>query len=311
MGIKVDANPGRTTTTQTTPDRIGTYHVKCAELCGLLHADMETDAHVVSSPRLRHMGRHSGEQPMTVVETYKTDPIKGSPDGGIMRRLNVGTGIAAGIVLALVAHRVAGHLADDHVHEVDVRATATMVGWAIGFMAGIGAFTGPIRWMVGRDLTHADELFLAGKDQGIGRYFRFTTDHKVVGIQYLVLTMVMLGAGGTMAMLIRTDLISPNSGFLGPQTYNSLVGLHGLTMILATIIMVTGPFGNFVVPLDDRRPRHGVPASQRPQPVAAGRHAAGAVLGGLPRRNPDGVGRLHPDRAIRGRRAWTPTWWPS
>jgi cytochrome c oxidase subunit 2 len=49
MGIKVDANPGMTTTTQTTPDRLGTYPVKCAELCGLLHADMETDAHVVSS----------------------------------------------------------------------------------------------------------------------------------------------------------------------------------------------------------------------------------------------------------------------
>jgi cytochrome c oxidase subunit 2 len=49
MGIKVDANPGRKTSTQTTPDRLGTYHVKCAELCGLLHADMETDAHVVST----------------------------------------------------------------------------------------------------------------------------------------------------------------------------------------------------------------------------------------------------------------------
>jgi len=49
MGIKVDANPGMTTTTQTTPDRLGTYHVKCAELCGLLHADMETNAYVVSS----------------------------------------------------------------------------------------------------------------------------------------------------------------------------------------------------------------------------------------------------------------------
>lgn len=49
MGIKVDANPGMTTTTRTTPDRIGVYQVKCAELCGLLHADMETYAHVVSS----------------------------------------------------------------------------------------------------------------------------------------------------------------------------------------------------------------------------------------------------------------------
>jgi cytochrome c oxidase subunit 2 len=49
MGIKVDANPGMTTTTQTVPNRIGVYHVKCAELCGLLHADMETNAHVVSA----------------------------------------------------------------------------------------------------------------------------------------------------------------------------------------------------------------------------------------------------------------------
>ncbi len=49
MGIKVDANPGMTTRTSTTPTRIGVFQVKCAELCGLLHADMETEAHVVST----------------------------------------------------------------------------------------------------------------------------------------------------------------------------------------------------------------------------------------------------------------------
>lgn len=49
MGIKVDANPGVTTSTQTTPNRLGVYNVRCAELCGLLHADMETQAHVVTS----------------------------------------------------------------------------------------------------------------------------------------------------------------------------------------------------------------------------------------------------------------------
>jgi cytochrome c oxidase subunit II len=49
MGIKVDANPGMTTTTSTLPDRLGVYHVRCAELCGLLHADMETNATVVST----------------------------------------------------------------------------------------------------------------------------------------------------------------------------------------------------------------------------------------------------------------------
>lgn len=48
MGIKVDANPGMVTTAQTTPKRIGTYEVRCAELCGLLHADMQTPVHVVT-----------------------------------------------------------------------------------------------------------------------------------------------------------------------------------------------------------------------------------------------------------------------
>ncbi len=171
-----------------------------------------------------------------------------------MRRLNLGTAVLAGLVLAVAGHAVAELVLENGSDETVVsRGNAvwilTLLCWAVGFMAGIGAFVGPARWVTGRDPSPDDELYLAGKDLGVARYFKFTTDHKVVGIQYLVLTMVMLGFGGTMAMLIRTDLISPDSGFLGPQTYNALVGLHGLTMILATIIMVTGPFGNFVVPL--------------------------------------------------------------
>jgi cytochrome c oxidase subunit 2 len=49
MGIKVDANPGEVTKTGVIPDKLGTFKVRCAELCGLLHAHMETQAHVVSN----------------------------------------------------------------------------------------------------------------------------------------------------------------------------------------------------------------------------------------------------------------------
>lgn len=49
LGIKIDANPGVTTKTSVFPDKVGVYDVRCAELCGLLHADMETHAHVVST----------------------------------------------------------------------------------------------------------------------------------------------------------------------------------------------------------------------------------------------------------------------
>jgi cytochrome c oxidase subunit II len=49
MGVKVDANPGTTTDTSVVPDKVGVFDIRCAELCGLLHADMETSAHVVKS----------------------------------------------------------------------------------------------------------------------------------------------------------------------------------------------------------------------------------------------------------------------
>ncbi len=169
--------------------------------------------------------------------------------GGVMRRLNLLTAIAGGVLFAFVgwyiSHRIMqlGDFGSDRV------VTITLACWALGFMLGIGAFAAPIRWLLGHDQAHEDEMFLAGKDQGVGRYFRFTTDHKVVGIQYLVVTMVLFAVGGTLAMTIRTNLITPNSGFLGPQTYNAVVGIHGLVMIIATIVMVTGPFGNFILPI--------------------------------------------------------------
>lgn len=173
-----------------------------------------------------------------------------SAGGGLMRRLNLGTAVIGAIVIGGIGWMIGHHLLQtDEPHSSDQVTILTIGLAAIGFMLGIGAFNGPICWALGRDLTHEDEMFLAGKNQGIGRYFRFTTDHKVVGIQYLVVTMTMLGIGGTLAMLIRTQLITSNSTFMGPQTYNSMVGLHGLIMIIALIVAVTGPFGNFILPI--------------------------------------------------------------
>ncbi|MGZ3599900.1 MAG: cytochrome c oxidase subunit II [Ktedonobacterales bacterium] len=49
FGIKQDAVPGETTHVSVTPKQIGDYVVRCAELCGLYHAYMETPVHVVSA----------------------------------------------------------------------------------------------------------------------------------------------------------------------------------------------------------------------------------------------------------------------
>jgi cytochrome c oxidase subunit 1 len=174
--------------------------------------------------------------------------------GGIMRRLSLGTALLCGFVLALLGWYIAGKVfgfgdGPKHDYGRDRVWIVTMTMWAIGFLAGIGAFVGPIRWLMGKDQKFEDQMYLAGKNQGVARYFKFTTDHKVVGIQYLIVTMTLFFVGGLIAMLIRTDLISKNSEIFGPQTYNAMVGLHGIIMIIATIIMVTGPFGNFVVPI--------------------------------------------------------------
>jgi cytochrome c oxidase subunit 2 len=54
LGVKIDANPGVNTKTSVYPDRTGNYVIRCAELCGLLHADMETNVHVLPTADFNH-----------------------------------------------------------------------------------------------------------------------------------------------------------------------------------------------------------------------------------------------------------------
>lgn len=53
MGVKIDANPGVTTTVTVTPNKLGTYDVRCSELCGLYHAYMTAQVHVVTPAQYR------------------------------------------------------------------------------------------------------------------------------------------------------------------------------------------------------------------------------------------------------------------
>lgn len=156
------------------------------------------------------------------------------------------TGLLLGVILALLG----GYLTVALGGSSYAVAASAALGWTVGFLVGIGAFAYPWRWALGRrDPDEAEERVLAGEGGGLWRYFRFTTDHKVVGVQYLVVVFVLLLVGGLTAMLIRLNLIEPGSKFLPPATYNTIVGFHGLAMIAATIIMITGPFGNFIIPI--------------------------------------------------------------
>ncbi|EHN09975.1 Cytochrome c oxidase polypeptide I [Patulibacter medicamentivorans] len=76
-----------------------------------------------------------------------------------------------------------------------------------------------------------------------------TTDHKKIGIMYLVLTFAFFGVGGIEALLIRLQLAVPDNTLLEFQTYNELITMHGTTMVFLFVVPVMAGFGNYFVPL--------------------------------------------------------------
>ena len=112
----------------------------------------------------------------------------------------------------------------------------------------------------------------AGEHHELGwwRKYIFSTDHKVIGIQYGLCGLVFLFFGFSLMMLMRWQLAYPGQALpvlgkwlpyvFGPNTmpdgkmtsefYNSLGAMHGTIMIFMGVVPVAfAAFGNFVVPL--------------------------------------------------------------
>jgi len=192
---------------------------------------------------------NKGEEIVTTTAPLLEDTKLEPKAGGFYRHQNFLTGLITGIISAVVFWAIAHATIQGSNWGSDMVVTVTLVAWVVGFNIGIGSFNAVLRWTLGHDQDHEDELYAAGVGQGWKRYFKFCTDHKVVGTQYLVLVMVLFAVGGTLAMMIRTQLLTPHSRFLSPETYNAIVSIHGMVMIIATIIMVSGPFANFIMPI--------------------------------------------------------------
>ena len=76
-----------------------------------------------------------------------------------------------------------------------------------------------------------------------------TTDHKRIGILYLVNSFIFFFLGGLLALGIRSELALPGVQFVDGEVYNQLFTMHGTVMIFLFIIPILVGFGNYVVPL--------------------------------------------------------------
>ncbi len=128
--------------------------------------------------------------------------------------------------------------------ENDVALLLAYFFGVVGFLIGLGFANYPISRMLGRPASLREK-----ESEGIGRYFGLCTDHKVVGMQYLVGIGVFFFVGGLNAMLIRAELLHPVPTLVGPNQYLSLVGMHGTMMMGMMTSGILGPFANYFVPL--------------------------------------------------------------
>jgi cytochrome c oxidase subunit I len=96
-----------------------------------------------------------------------------------------------------------------------------------------------------------DEGYLTakGKHSGILGWI-LSTDHKRIGILYLVTMSFFFVAAAALGVLMRLEMLSPGKTIMEPQTYNTFFTLHGIMMIFLFIIPgLPAVFGNFLLPI--------------------------------------------------------------
>jgi cytochrome c oxidase subunit 1 len=135
----------------------------------------------------------------------------------------------------------------DYFSDTGQNDIALFVGYftgVVGFLVGLGFANYPVQRLLGRPATLREK-----EEAGASRYFGLCTDHKVVGIQYLIGIGVFFFIGGLNAMLIRFELLRPTHLVWNGNNYLTLVGLHGTMMMGIMTSGIIGPFANYLLPL--------------------------------------------------------------
>ena len=130
----------------------------------------------------------------------------------------------------------------DYPHIVVPAVTAPF-----GYLIGLGCFDYWFRWAAGAPTVpddHSQHGAHSWRD-----YFKFNTDHKVIGIQYVVTSFFFFFVGGAIAMVMRAELAQPGTQIVDPSVFNGLFSTHAALMIFVFVIPVFAGLANYVLPL--------------------------------------------------------------
>ncbi len=167
----------------------------------------------------------------------------------LRRSIMPGPGLLRAVLWAAIGFAIgAGALAFGlHADEGQIFALGYLFA-LFGFLLGIGAFRFWLTWAAGREVNAEEEHAAHGTAGDWKRYFRFTTDHKVIGVQYLVTAFALFLTAGTAAMFMRFELAQPGVA-TSKDLYNMIFSTHGAMMITVALIAIVGGLGNYLVPI--------------------------------------------------------------
>jgi cytochrome c oxidase subunit I len=99
------------------------------------------------------------------------------------------------------------------------------------------------------EAAHVSYLDYQGKYKGLKGWI-FSTDHKRIGVLYLIALMIFYAVGVSLGFLIRIEMLNPGQDIVTAQQYNQIFTLHGVIMIFLFIIPgLPAVFGNFFLPI--------------------------------------------------------------
>jgi len=155
--------------------------------------------------------------------------------------------LVRGIIYAAIGFAIGGGISLGITSMTGEDATEPMVvlGYVfavIGWLMGVGMWKSWGRGWFGKP-TDSDPT------GNWGRYLKFNTDHKVIGIQYITTFAVVFLLAGLLAMLMRYELADAGQNVFTKTTYNTTMSLHGIMMVAVAVAIMMGGFSNYVLPL--------------------------------------------------------------